>query len=91
MTSNYANGHALVIGVGADLPNTVDDAIGIADILKDSERCAYLPANVTLLTDANATRKGILSSLETLSETTDSESTVIIYFSGHGIRQPQTD
>jgi CHASE2 domain-containing sensor protein len=39
--------YACVIGVGADLPNTVQDAQGIADILGDPERCAYPPEQET--------------------------------------------
>ncbi len=36
-------GHALIIGVGADLPNTVDDAIALVDTLNASARCGYPP------------------------------------------------
>ncbi len=49
MTS-FEQGHALVVGVGADLPNTVDDAAGLAAILQDPTRCAYAPAQVRTLT-----------------------------------------
>jgi hypothetical protein len=35
MSTQFGHGFALLIGVGADLPNTVDDALGLADILKD--------------------------------------------------------
>ena len=47
--TQFTHGHALVIGIGADLPNTVDDAVGLADILKDPERCAYPPGQVRML------------------------------------------
>ena len=80
----FDQGHALVVGVGADLPNTVDDAIGLADVLRDPARCAYPPDQVHLLTDENAGREHILAALDTLSQSTNSQSTVIIYFSGHG-------
>jgi hypothetical protein len=66
------------------LPNTVDDARGLADILKDPDRCAYPPGHVLLLTNQAADRKGILGSLDNLAQNTDDNSTVIIYFSGHG-------
>ncbi|MBK8431290.1 MAG: hypothetical protein IPL28_08370 [Chloroflexi bacterium] len=49
MTTTFTKGHAVLIGVGADLPNTVDDANGLADILKDPSRCAYLANQVQLL------------------------------------------
>jgi Caspase domain len=82
----FMEGHALAIGVGADLPNTVDDAKGLADILTDSDRCAYLPDNVQLLNSQAADRNGILKALDKLAQTTNENSTIIIYFSGHGYR-----
>jgi hypothetical protein len=82
----FAEGHACIVGVGADLPNTEKDAIGLADILKDPERCAYSPEQVHLLTGEKATRANILSTLDELARATDSQSTVIVYFSGHGYR-----
>lgn len=83
----FDQGHALVIGVGADLPNTVDDAAGLADILKDPTRCAYRPDRVHTLTGQNATRTAILSALDDLSNLQSpisSQPTVLVYFSGHG-------
>ncbi len=82
----FASGHALLIGVGADLPNTVDDAKGLADILKDPDRCAYPQDQVQLLTSKAADRNGILEALDKLAQTSDENSTVTIYFSGHGYR-----
>jgi len=80
----FDQGYALIVGVGADLPNTVNDAIGLADILNDPTRCAYPPAQVHLLTGENARREHILAALDTLSLSTTSQSTLIVYFSGHG-------
>lgn len=51
---------ALLIGVGADLPVTVEDAIALHNILIDPNRAAYPPAQVTLLTETAATRQNIL-------------------------------
>jgi len=54
----FTNGHALLIGVGADLATTVNDAKGVAKILTDRERCAYPTEQVALLaqqTDADST------------------------------------
>lgn len=82
--SQFTQGHALLVGVGADLPVTVNDATGVADILKDPERCAYPQAQVTLLTEAEATRQAILDALDRLAMLTTPESTVVFYFSGHG-------
>ncbi len=83
-TASFDQGHALVVGVGADLPNTVDDAVGLADILREAGRCAYPPEHVHLLTGESATRERILGGLDTLSQSADPGSTVLVYFSGHG-------
>ena len=80
----FKQGHACVIGVGADLPTTVEDARGLARILKDPERCAYPEEQVHLLVGNAATRQNIIATLERLAETTDVDSTVLVYFSGHG-------
>jgi hypothetical protein len=80
----FSEGRALIMGVGADLPNTVDDAQGMADILKDPTRCAYRPDQVELLTSEAAGRSSILAGLDRLAKRADENSTVVIYFSGHG-------
>jgi len=41
--TKFTQGHALLIGLGADLPNTIDDAQEMYAIVTDEERCAYLP------------------------------------------------
>lgn len=82
----FINGHALLIGVGADLPMTVTDATGVNDILVDPQRAAYNKENVTLLTEESANRQSILNSFDDLIEKSNSnpEATVLIYYSGHG-------
>lgn len=89
MNAQFEQGHALIIGVGADLPNTVDDAQGLASILKDQARCAYPPAQVEVLTAANATRQHILDGLDRLAQVAP-EATVMVYFSGHGYEVSST-
>ena len=86
MSPSFQAGHALLIGAGADLPFTIDDARGIADILKDPERCAYPLGQVELLVGEVAHRQAVLDALDRLAEKADESSTVIIYFSGHGYR-----
>ncbi len=86
MADTFAKGYALLVGVGADLPNTVDDAVGLANILQDPARCTYSPEQVHLLTGEQATRSAILAALDILRQSTDSQSTVLFYFSGHGYR-----
>lgn len=84
MSATFDHGNALIIGVGADLPNTVDDAKGLADILSDSGRCAYPGSQVQLLTGDGAARDQILAELDKLASLHDPEATVVFYFSGHG-------
>ena len=83
MSSQFDQGHALIIGVGADLPTTVNDAKGLAQIFRDPERCAYPPSQVNVLTAETATRQHILQGLDRLAQV-DETDTVVIYFSGHG-------
>lgn len=83
---SFSEGHALIVGVGGDLPNTVDDATGMAEMLRDAGRCAYPPDQVHLLTGEDAGREQVLAALEELSQSTDPQSTVVVYFSGHGYR-----
>ncbi len=88
MSNLFDQGYAVVIGVGADLPVTVEDATAVADLLRDKNRCAYPSNQVRLLTGEQAHREAILNSLDWLADVTDAESTVILYFSGHGIEEP---
>ena len=80
----FTQGYALVVGVGADLKCTVEDANGLAEILKDEERCAYPAEQVQLLTESKANRHGILTALDELAKNVGQEATAIVYFSGHG-------
>ncbi len=85
MTDTFSAGKALLIGVGGhDIPNTIDDASGISDILKDPERAAYHPENVNLLVGEATTRKGILDALDNLVKKSEPDSTILLYYSGHG-------
>ena len=86
MSTSFNQGHALVIGVGADLPNTVDDAKGLAEILRAPDRCAYPDKQVQVLTGEGATRKQVLDALGRLAQQAAADSTVVVYFSGHGYR-----
>jgi hypothetical protein len=84
--TTFDHGYALAIGVGADLPNTVDDALGLAGILQDGERCAYPPSQVQVLTGEAATRTAVLAALDELAQGADEDATVVVYFSGHGYK-----
>ena len=79
--------HALVVGI-ADYANIrklpkVRDAEDLAAALGDPDLCGYDPKNVTLLLDPEATRAN-RAGLESLKSRCDADSTVFIYFSGHG-------
>lgn len=82
--STFTEGHALLVGVGGDLANTIDDAVEMQKILTDEERCAYPKDQVQLLTGEKATRNDVLAGLDKLAQTAEPDSTVVIYFSGHG-------
>jgi hypothetical protein len=93
--SGFTQGHAVLIGVGADLPVTVQDALVLTDLLLDPSRCAFPDSQVQTLTKSEATRANVLSALDRLAKSADPEATAIIYFSGHGYRiaspgQPET-
>jgi hypothetical protein len=89
--SLFTHGYALLIGVGGDLPVTVQDAIALHDILISPQRCAYPPGQVKLLTKEQANRNGILDCLDWLinSVQRDEQATAIVYFSGHGGFTPE--
>lgn len=89
--ASFEQGVALIIGVGnyvgegfASLPATVRDAMSIARVLKDASLCAYPEDRVTMITGDNASRRRILNALGDLGKQTSPESTVVIFFSGHG-------
>ena len=88
--SPFVHGYALLIGVGADLPVTVQDATSLYRVLVNSDRCAYIPDHVKLLTKGQATRQNILDGLDWLATQAqnDPAATVIVYFSGHGGYMP---
>jgi hypothetical protein len=90
MSNLFTHGHALVIGMGADLPMTITDAEGVAALLADPDRCAYPPDQVQLLTGPSAYRGDVLRALDQLAAqvNADSNATTVVYFSGHGIETP---
>ncbi|HEX8199656.1 MAG TPA: caspase family protein, partial [Isosphaeraceae bacterium] len=88
--ADLSNAYALVIGVAGyrtirPLPYT-DDAQDVAAVLRDPEVCGY--TEVTQLVEAEATRAAILAELDRLAGIPP-DSTVLIYFSGHGARVEQ--
>ena len=85
--------YALLVGVGdythprfASLPATVRDAQAVATVLTDPARCGYPPGNVQTITGLDTTVANIRAALQSLAQSTGIQSTVFIYFSGHGGR-----
>ena len=84
------NAYGLIVQISAyehvpALP-PVDDAAEIAAVLTDPEHGGYPPANVRLLLDTAATRASLLAALDDLAKASSDDSTVFVYFSGHGGR-----
>ena len=82
--SKLSKAYALLIGVGNDLPTTVLDATAIYNILVDEELAGYPEENIILLTEKNATREGILKGFDELIGKIDEDSSVMLFYSGHG-------
>lgn len=75
---------ALIIGVGKDLPVTVNDAKALAEVLDKKKYGNYIKENITVLTGKKATRKGILKAFDNLLKKVDEDSSVLLFYSGHG-------
>ncbi|PHQ30248.1 caspase family protein [Leeuwenhoekiella nanhaiensis] len=82
--SKLSKAYALLIGVGNDLPTTVLDATAIYNILVDEQLAGYPEENIILLTEKNATREGILKGFDELIGKIDEDSSVMLFYSGHG-------
>lgn len=84
------NCYALIVGISnyqkiKPLPSTVlNDAKDIYSLLTEPSFCGYLIENVELLLDEKATKSALTQALTDLSTKTNPDSTVLIYFSGHG-------
>src|ERR1700733_7952802 len=88
MSDGFVSGHAVLVGVGGDLPVTVKDASELHRVLTDPQRGAYPLSQVSLLVGGQANRGGVLGALDRLIEqaAADSDAVALIYFSGHGGR-----
>jgi hypothetical protein len=88
--SGFNQGYALLIGVGNDLPATVQDVRGVERLLLDKNRAAYPRAQVMTLTEQDASRLGMSKAFKTfpalVNQNTDPNKTVLVYYSGHGIK-----
>ncbi len=92
MMATLTNAHALVMGIAnyqhvPHLPeNVLWDAQDLAAVLTDADLCGYPAENVHLLLDDAAGAERMRQELDALAARTDEESTVTVYFSGHGGR-----
>jgi hypothetical protein len=83
--------YALVIGIGTfkdpgipRLQYAAKDARDLAAVLADPRYGRFAPGDVTLLTDAQATRSNILTALQALFLKAQEEDLVFVYVSSHG-------
>ena len=89
-TRAFANGHAVIIGIAnylsvCPLPATVlNDARDVTKILTTDAYCGYVPRNVSLLLDGDATLVRIREALDHVAKFSGPDDTVVIFFSGHG-------
>src|SRR5690348_17161053 len=88
----FSNGYALVIGVGEyqhmsqyNVPIGAVDAEAVANALRDPARCGYPDGQITLLSNEKATRPAVLAALDGLAGKLDAESTLFLFFVGHGV------
>ena len=99
MSETFEHGYAVVVGVDANqvgrlaLPTVAKDVQAVHDVLVHPERCAYKPDNVKLLKSEESTRSNILEALYWLQEkvTADPQATAVIYYSGHGMEDKDSD
>lgn len=90
MTTNFTQGNALLIGVGShihhphlNVPITVADAQAVQAVLQNPDLCGYPQEQVTLLSNDQATKAGILKALDNLSQLAPDQ-TIFLFFAGHG-------
>jgi hypothetical protein len=89
----FPTAHALLMsGIGTyahapqlNVPITAADAGAVATVLRDPQYCGYSPEQVTLLSDAAASRDGLLAALDGLAARASEGDTVFVFYAGHFI------
>jgi metacaspase-1 len=95
--SRFEQGRALLVGVASytrvsRLPECVlNDARDLATLLQSPARGGYLDTNVELLLDQDATAERFRHGLRRLAEEARPDDTVVVFFSGHGLRRADGD
>lgn len=82
--SPLENAYALVIGIGDPHLDTGMDVRAVYDILIDETLSCYKKENVILVSGENSTREDIFNGFNKLQEITDKNSSIFLYYSGHG-------
>ena len=88
----FTRGRALIIAIAnythvTPLPPTVlNDGKAVYKLLTSRAHCGYLPENVKLMPEQEATADNIRTALKDLARDAGLEDTVVVYFSGHGRR-----
>jgi hypothetical protein len=87
----FSQGHALLVGVSSytheprlNVPVASRDAKAIRDVLLDRQYCGYREEQVITLYEDRANREHILDALDRLASRVKKDSTVFIFFCGHG-------
>jgi hypothetical protein len=87
----FANGFALVVGIGTyrdsawNAPPTFADGNGIADALSAPDVAGYPTPNVQFLHDAGAGLDAILKGFDRLADVAGPDDTALIFYAGHGL------
>lgn len=92
---SFIHGYALVVGVGnykqtsLSVPVTAQDAEDLGRLLVNPQFCGYPENQVEVLTNQSANRTQILAGLDEIKDKAkqDDNSSVLIFFSGHGWQQ----
>lgn len=98
MNQTFDAGRALLIGIGQGYPGRLAlpgvvraDAEGVGRVLTAPNLCGYPVENVQMLLDEQATRAHIIEGLNKLATNAQPDSTVFLFFSGHGAQRTSGD
>jgi hypothetical protein len=100
MAEQFGIGYALLIGVNENalphlaLPVVATDIAALHAVLVHPQRCAYPAQHVKVVSGQDATKQGIQEGLDWLYDRlqadTSSNTTALIYYSGHGWQDAQS-
>ena len=91
--SKLENAYALIIGVDFKqaTDSVIKDAKAIYRVLSNEKLCGYKKENIKLLVDKKASKDNILEALDYFKANTDENSSLLLYYSGHGDIDPETN